>query len=257
MDIALIGLLFLGIFVGTIIYLIAKLAKYIQNIAKEDSLSLSLTKKIDDVLGGFMDMHNNGLKWFICRLSWMIIPPLFYHLAKRWNLMSKKSRVWMFFLSPLFLIIYFVLILFTIQSIEEHSRSHKYTSKAKLEKIIYITVPEYTITKNKYTPQRGYKKAYFYSYSVSRTIEFKEIPSDNFYKMLDSLSSLDNNRWNKGVRDSVVVYSFKTRQPSSIFQFIELSLINTEPYEKEMLYGIDVTVSIPEYSSQAYISYRK
>ncbi len=125
-------------------------------------------------------------QWLVSLFCWLTVSPLFCYLAGRWKLMGKKLRVCLMLISPLFLIVYFILYLLVSGVYYDYRREHRFADKEVLERITGVTYPDFEVVK--YT--KG-EESFLGDYHDELTIEFKEMPSAAFYQSLDSLVATD------------------------------------------------------------------
>ncbi len=126
------------------------------------------------------------LQWLVSLFCWLTVSPLFCYLAGRWKLMGKKLRVCLMLISPLFLIVYFILYLLVSGVYYDYRREHRFADKEVLERITGVAYPDFEVVK--YT--KG-EESFLGDYHDELTIEFKEMPSAAFYQSLDSLVATD------------------------------------------------------------------
>lgn len=126
------------------------------------------------------------LQWLVSLFCWLTVSPLFCYLAGRWTLMGKKLRVCLMLISPLFLIVYFILYLLVSGVYYDYRREHRFADKEVLERITGVAYPDFEVVK--YT--KG-EESFLGDYHDELTIEFKEMPSAAFYQSLDSLVTTD------------------------------------------------------------------
>ena len=84
-------------------------------------------------------------QWITLILIWLIISPLFVYLAKRWNLIGKKIRIPLLLISPLMLIVYFILFLLGLQGYDDYQRKYKFANNETVERITGVSFPELDI----------------------------------------------------------------------------------------------------------------
>lgn len=125
-------------------------------------------------------------QWLVSLFCWLTVSPLFCYLAGRWKLMGKKLRVCLMLISPLFLIVYFILYLLVSGVYYDYRREHRFADKEVLERITGVTYPDFEVVKY----MKG-EESFLGDYHDELTIEFKEMPSAAFYQSLDSLVATD------------------------------------------------------------------
>lgn len=153
-------------------------------------------------------MKNKIIQWLICVLAWLTISPLFYYLSGKWKLFNNKLRIFLLLISPLFLICYTTIILcssssrnFNFRELEyaykeivcivSFSRS-KYTDKEALLRITKACFPDFKVVNY----QKG-EKSFQGDYTNEAVIEFETVPSDLFYREIDSLVNIPESGWGK------------------------------------------------------------
>lgn len=84
-------------------------------------------------------------QWLICAICWVLISPLFYYLCRKWNLVGKTLRIILLMISPLFLLIYFIIIIVGV----DYYINHRYDCRRTVEKMIEIPpqihLPKYSV----------------------------------------------------------------------------------------------------------------
>jgi hypothetical protein len=71
-------------------------------------------------------------QWLTLLLSWLMLSPLFFYLARKWQLIGKKVRVLLLLISPLMLIVYAVIVLFILQGYGDYKRKlERYRTERK------------------------------------------------------------------------------------------------------------------------------
>ncbi len=141
-----------------------------------------------------MEPKNVGLKtvqWLVCLLCWITISPLFYLLARKWNLMKRAYRIVLLLVSPFFLICYLCLFLLGTSGLESYQRKYRFSDKEVIERITETKFPDFEVIDY----HRG-GISFHGDYNDKLIIEFDEIPS-TFYLTLDSLINTGNTEWSK------------------------------------------------------------
>ena len=90
-------------------------------------------------------------QWITLILIWLIISPLFVYLAKRWNLIGKKIRIPLLLISPLMLIVYFILFLLGLQGYDDYQRKYKFANNETVERITGVHFQNLTLLNTKKT----------------------------------------------------------------------------------------------------------
>ena len=129
-------------------------------------------------------------QWITLILIWLIISPLFVYLAKRWNLIGKKIRILLLLISPLMLIVYFILFLLGLQGYDDYQRKYKFANNETVERITGVAFPELDIVEYK-KDNRGF----FGDYNDKLTLEMEDELSESTYLYLDSIISSGNTQW--------------------------------------------------------------
>ena len=74
-------------------------------------------------------------QWLALLLSWLTISPLFVYLANKWKLIGKKVRILLLLVSPLMLIVYFIIFLLALQGYFDYQRKYNYADNEVIERI--------------------------------------------------------------------------------------------------------------------------
>ena len=139
-------------------------------------------------------------QWITLILIWLIISPLFVYLAKRWNLIGKKIRILLLLISPLMLIVYFILFLLALQGYDDYQRKYKFANNEAIERITDVAFPKVDIVEYK-KDNRGFLG----DYNDKLTLEMEDELSESTYHYLDSIISNGDTGWSK--RDDEYSYS--------------------------------------------------
>ena len=131
-------------------------------------------------------------QWITLILIWLIISPLFVYLAKRWNLIGKKIRILLLLISPLMLIVYFILFLLGLQGYDDYQRKYKFANNEAIERITDVAFPEVDIVEYK-KDNRGFLG----DYNDKLTLEMEDELSESTYHYLDSIIKSGNTKWLK------------------------------------------------------------
>ena len=131
-------------------------------------------------------------QWITLILIWLIISPLFVYLAKRWNLIGKKIRILLLLISPLMLIVYFILFLLGLQGYDDYQRKYKFANNETVERITGVAFPELDIVEYK-KDNRGFLG----DYNDKLTLEMEDELSESTYHYLDSIIKSGNTKWFK------------------------------------------------------------
>ena len=120
------------------------------------------------------------LKSIALFISWLIFSPLLFILDGRWKLLPKWLRILLFFLSPLMLIVFAAAIIICYSYYyESYYPRHHFVRPRVVENITGVAFPKYKVVE--YRPSKNR-----WERSDSFTLEFKEIPTEDFYKELDA-----------------------------------------------------------------------
>lgn len=131
-------------------------------------------------------------QWLTLLLSWLTISPLFVYLASRWKLISKKVRILLLLISPLMLIVYFIIFLLALQGYFDYQRKYQFRDKERIERITGIEFPDFKVISYK-AGERDIRG----EYTDNMEIEFKDTLSSAFYHTLDSMIATNKTDWNK------------------------------------------------------------
>ena len=131
-------------------------------------------------------------QWLTLLLSWLTISPLFVYLAKKWKLIGKKVRILLLLISPLMLIVYFILFLLALQRYDDYQRKYKFANNETIERITGVAFPELDIIDYK-KDNRGFLG----DYKDKLTLEMGNELSESTYHYLDSIISVGNTQWFK------------------------------------------------------------
>lgn len=113
-------------------------------------------------------------------LSWLTFSPLLFILDGRWKLLPKWLRVLLFFVSPLILAVFAAAIIICYSYYYDYYYPrHHFVRPKVVENITGVTFPKYKVVE--YRPSKNR-----WERSDSFTLEFKEIPTEDFYKELDA-----------------------------------------------------------------------
>lgn len=155
------------------------------------------------------------LQWLVSLFCWLTVSPLFCYLAGRWKLMGKKLRVCLMLISPLFLIVYFILYLLVWGEYSDYRREHRFADKDVLTEMTGVAYPDYKVVE--YTK---YQRHFLGDYNDKWIIVFDETPSAVFYQSLDSLIATGNSDWSRnddGYSFSRYDYSDDYEEGSSLY----------------------------------------
>ena len=139
-------------------------------------------------------------QWLTLLLSWLTISPLFVYLANKWKLIGKKVRILLLLISPLMLIVYFIIFLLALQGYDDYQRKYKFANNEAIERITGVAFPELDIVEYK-KDNRGFLG----DYSDKLILEMEEELGESTYHYLDSIVNSGNTGWSK--RDDEYSYS--------------------------------------------------
>lgn len=158
--------------------------------------------------------HSAISEWLIGLLWWLTLSPIFYFYTEKRNMLSKKWRICLLLISPLFIGGYYIILLLVASIIisivifcapsYDYPRKPKFTEKDVVEKVTGVSFPDFECIdfKQLHTAFNG-------DYTDQITIEFSEIPPAAFYHTLDSLSAIRNSNWYE--YDSIYSYGTSWR----------------------------------------------
>lgn len=130
------------------------------------------------------EMKNNRIKRIIkgatLVVAWFSLSPLLLILDGMWKLLPKWLRIVLFTLSPMVLIVVTVsLILCYFYYCDYYYPRHHFVRPAVVENITGVRLPRYKVIEY-YRGRRAFTRDYYDQF----ILEFKEMPGDYFYKML-------------------------------------------------------------------------
>ena len=131
-------------------------------------------------------------QWLTLLLSWLMLSPLFFYLARKWQLIGKKVRVLLLLISPLILIVYAVAVLFILQGYNDYKRKHHFANNEVIERITGVPFPELNIIDY----EKG-EAGFLGDYNDMLTLEMENDLSESTYHYLDSVISEGNTNWSK------------------------------------------------------------
>lgn len=111
-------------------------------------------------------------------LSWLTLSPLLLIFDGRWKLLPKWLRVVLFVVSPMMLIVMAVASIFGYMYFSEYHMKHHFVRPRVVENITGVRLPRYKVVEYQRSKSR-------WDRSDSFTLEFKEMPSEGFYKELE------------------------------------------------------------------------
>ena len=131
-------------------------------------------------------------QWLALLLSWLTISPLFVYLANKWKLIGKKVRILLLLISPLMLIVYFIIFLLALQGYFDYQRKYRFADNEVIERITGVTFPEVDIIDY----EKG-EAGFTGDYNDMLTLEMENDLSESTYHYLDSVISEGNTNWSK------------------------------------------------------------
>ena len=132
------------------------------------------------------------IQWLTLLLSWLTLSPLFFFLARKWQLIGKKVRMSLLLISPLMLIVYAVAVLFILQGYNNYRIRHHFASNEVIERITGVPFPKLNII--------DYEKGdagFLGDYNDMLTLEMENDLSKSTYHYLDSVISAGDTNWSK------------------------------------------------------------
>lgn len=121
-----------------------------------------------------------ALKYIALFLSWLTISPFLLILDSRWKLLPKWLRILLFLVSPLMLMVFAAAIIICHFYYYDYYYPQQHFVRPKVVKnITGVAFPKYKVVDYRQSKSR-------WDRSDSFTLEFKEMPSEDFYKELDS-----------------------------------------------------------------------
>ena len=139
-------------------------------------------------------------QWLTLILSWLTISPLFVYLANKWKLIGKKVRIPLLLISPLMLIVFFIIFLLVLQGYYNYQRKYHYADNEVIERITGVAFPGVDIIDY----EKG-KFGFLGDYSDKLILEMEEELGESTYHYLDSIINNGNTGWSK--RDDEYSYS--------------------------------------------------
>ena len=121
------------------------------------------------------------LKGVALFLSWLTISPLLLIFDGRWKLLPKWLRIVLFVLSPLMLMVMAVASIFGYMYFSEYHMQHHFVRRRVVENITGVRLPRYKVIDRGGEASRVRR---FPDRTYDFTLEFKEMPDEDFYKKL-------------------------------------------------------------------------
>ena len=110
----------------------------------------------------------------------------------RWKLIGKKVRILLLLISPLMLIVYFIIFLLALQGYYDYQRKYHFADNGVIERITGVAFPKVDIIDY----EKG-ESSFLGDYSDKLTLEMEEELSESTYHYLDSVISTGNAEWSK------------------------------------------------------------
>ena len=163
-----------------------KLAFYIEN------NYLCKTRDEENLQQAMKTLLVRTIQWLTLLLSWLTLSPLFFYLARKWQLIGKKVRMMLLLISPLMLIGYFILFLLALQEYYDYQRKYRFANNETIERITGVAFPELSIIDY----EKG-EAGFTGDYNDMLTLEMENDLSESTYHYLDSVISVGNTNWHK------------------------------------------------------------
>lgn len=130
-------------------------------------------------------------KWILGIVSLLVISPLFYLLAHKWKLVGRKPLIFLSLLLPLFLVINLLFYFLLYCLYDAYKYEHMFTDNDVVSEITGAPIPEFELVE--------YNEG-FISFGHTELdkliVEFNEMPDEELFVMLDSLTVTDGG-WEK------------------------------------------------------------
>ena len=139
-----------------------------------------------------------ALKYIALFLSYLTLSPLLLILDRKWQLLPKWLRITLFVLSPLMLIIICIALFISIYwyNMDYYPRHH-FVRPRVIENITGVRLPKYKVIEY----NKG-RRSFQGDYSDEFVLEFKEMPTDEFYQLLNEQYEHNTNY------EGIVEYTF-------------------------------------------------
>jgi hypothetical protein len=121
--------------------------------------------------------QNAILKAFVLVVSWFTLSPLLLIFDGRWKLLPKWLRILLFLLSPLMLVVFFVLGIIAYFHYQDYWRKNHFVKPWVIENITGVKMPKYKVI------ERNLKGGLCDHYDTF-ILEFKETPDSTFFQTL-------------------------------------------------------------------------
>ena len=125
----------------------------------------------------------------ICTLCWLTISPLYYYLSGKWGL--KRGRLFLMLVSPLFLILYFIVLVWGYITYMNYQSKYYFTDEDRIERITGVRLPKMNIIEY----HQGERS--IIDYSDRLVVKFEEDISEQTYHTLDSLIATNKMNWQR------------------------------------------------------------
>lgn len=120
---------------------------------------------------------NTILKAVVLVVSWLTLSPLLLIFDGRWKLLPKWLRILLFLLSPLMLVVFFVLGIIAYFHYQDYWRKNHFVKPRVIENITGVRMPKYKVI------ERNFKGGLRDHYDTF-ILEFNETPDSAFYQDL-------------------------------------------------------------------------
>lgn len=127
--------------------------------------------------------------------SWLTLSPLLLILDGRWKLLPKWLRIVLFVLSPLMLVVFFVLGIMAYFYYQDYWRKYHFVRPRVIENITGVRMPKYKVIERNLNsgpfdvhregrPYRSRLEAWMIDFQDTFVLEFKDMPDSTFYQDL-------------------------------------------------------------------------
>ena len=128
----------------------------------------------------------------ILLLCWLTVSPLFVYLAGRWNLIGKKSRIFLLLISPLMLLILLIGVIFIGDAVLEYQRIQRFADNDALERITGAPFPKLKVVEFK----EG-KVSFNGDFTDNWVVKMKDGAGESLFLYLDSVANKKGTNWFK------------------------------------------------------------
>jgi hypothetical protein len=120
------------------------------------------------------------------------VSPLFVYLAGRWNLIGKKSRIFLLLISPLMLLILLIGVIFIGDAVLEYQRIQRFADNDALERITGAPFPKLKVVEFK----EG-KVSFNGDFTDNWVVKMKDGAGESLFLYLDSVANKKGTNWFK------------------------------------------------------------